>query len=115
MVKLEEDQELEELRRRKLEEYQRRIEEAYIREQQKKELEERKAQILRKILTPEARSRMETLKLVKKDLVEQLEAQLIQLALNGRIKAPITDEQLKAMLKSLQQPSETKIRIIRRE
>ncbi len=58
---------------------------------------------------------METLKLVKKDLVEQLEAQLIQLALNGRIKAPITDEQLKAMLKSLQQPSETKIRIIRRE
>lgn len=115
MVELAEDPELEELRRRKLEEYQRRIEEAYVKEQQKKELEERKAQILRKILTPEARSRMETLKLVRRELVEQLEAQLIQLALNGRIKSPITDEQLKEMLKSLQQPSETRIRIIRRE
>lgn len=112
---LEEDRELEELRRRKLEEYQRRLAEAYEREREKQEFELKKAQILRRILTPEARSRLENIRLVKPELAEQLELYLIQLAGAGRIKGMITEEELKSILKSLTASQETKIRIHRKE
>ena len=112
---MEEDRELEELRRRKLEEYQRRIAEAYEREREKKEIEERKQAILRRILTPEARSRLENIRLVKPELAEQLEMYLIQLASAGRIKGVLDEEDIKKILKSITSTQETKIRILRKE
>lgn len=116
MVELEgEDVELEEIRRRKLEEYQRRIAEAYERERERKEFEARKNQILRRILTPEARSRLENIRLVKPDIAEQIELYLIQLASAGRIKNVIGEEEIKEILKSLVSKQETKIRILRKE
>lgn len=88
------DEELEEIKLRKMEELRRQIEEAKRREA----MEMAKQEALRKILTPEARSRLANLKIVKPELVEQLETQLIQLAQSGRIQIPITDEQLKKIL-----------------
>lgn len=91
-------EEIEIIKRRKLAEMQRKIAE----EERKKELEARKQSILRVILTPEARSRLTNLKIVKPEFAEQLEAQLINLAQQGRLPVPLTDEQLKSILIELQ-------------
>ena len=88
------DEELERIRQKKMEELQRRIVEEE--ERARRELERQAA--LRVILTPEARQRLANLRLVKPELVAQLEEQLIQLANTGRIKMPITDDVLKQIL-----------------
>ncbi|NHV11638.1 MAG: DNA-binding protein [Candidatus Verstraetearchaeota archaeon] len=91
------DEELEEIRRKRMEELKRQVEEARRREA----IEAAKQEALRRILTPEARSRLANLKMVKPEIVEQIELQLIQLAQSGRIQVPITDEQLKEILSRL--------------
>ncbi|RLE55133.1 MAG: DNA-binding protein [Thermoprotei archaeon] len=101
------DEELEEIKRRKLLEYQRRL----IEEQKRAELEARKRAVLRVILTPEARQRLANLRLVNPELVEQLENQLIALAQAGRIKTPITDEDLKRILAEIDRRYRREIRI----
>ena len=102
------DEELERIRQRKIEELQRRI--AEEEERARRELERQAA--MRVILTPEARQRLANLRLVKPELVAQLEEQLIQLANTGRIKMPITDETLKQILLRLSS-SRRRIRIRR--
>jgi len=105
------DKELEEIRQRKLAELQKKIAMAEEQERLRREYEARKQAVLRAILTPEARMRLSNIKMVRPDFAEQLEAQLIQLAQSGRIPVPITDEQLKKILESLQPPRrEIKIR-----
>ncbi|MCD6125664.1 MAG: DNA-binding protein [Thaumarchaeota archaeon] len=102
------DEELERIRQRKMEELQRRI--AEEEERARRELERQAA--MRVILTPEARQRLANLRLVKPELVAQLEEQLIQLANTGRIKMPITDDVLKQILIKLSS-SKRRIRIRR--
>jgi len=102
------DEELERIRQRKMEELQRRI--AEEEERARRELERQAA--MRVILTPEARQRLANLRLVKPELVAQLEEQLIQLANTGRIKMPITDDTLKQILLRLSS-SRRRIRIRR--
>ena len=107
------EEELEELRRRRLLELQRRLMEEQRQAQVRRELEIRKQAVLRRILDPKARQRLTNLKMVKPDLVSQLEVQLIQLAQQGRINIPLTDEQLKEILIRLQRGRrEIKIRRI---
>lgn len=105
------DEELEEIRQRKLQEMQARIEEQRRQEELRQQLEAQKAAILRQILTPEARARLANLKMARPDLAEQLELQLIQLAQSGRLDRPITDEELKEALSKLyEKKREIKIR-----
>lgn len=92
------DAELEELKRRKLLELQRKALEARKREEE----EAQRQAILRRILTPEARSRLMNLKIVRPQFAEQLELQLIQLVQAGRLPIPLTDNQLKAILLKLE-------------
>ncbi|WP_440060169.1 DNA-binding protein [Thermogladius sp. 4427co] len=104
-----EDEELEAIKRRKLAEMQRKLEEE----------RQRRIQIeaaLRQILTPEARERLSNLRLVKPELADVLEEQLIQLARSGRVKIPITDEFLKRLLAEIYESThrETKIEIKRK-
>ena len=66
------------------------------------QLEGQKQALLRRMLTPEARRRLTNLNMVKPEFTQQLELQLIQLAQQGRINLPITDEQLKELLVKLQ-------------
>ena len=70
--------------------------------QAQQNLENQKQSLLRRILSPEARSRLTNLNMVKPEFTQQLEIQLIQLAQAGRVKLPITDEQLKELLVRLQ-------------
>ncbi len=94
------DEELEELRRRRMAELQAAEEER--RRAQLRRLEEEKQALLFQILSPEARQRLANIKMVRPEFAAQLELQLIQLAQSGRVRIPITDQQLKEALKSLQ-------------
>jgi programmed cell death protein 5 len=98
----EEEEEIEELRRRKMLELQQRIAQEQQRAQVQQQIEMQKQAILRRILTPEARSRLNNLKMVKQEFANQLELQLIQLVQAGKVQTPITDEQLKEILIRLQ-------------
>lgn len=98
------DEELEAIRRRKLAELQRRVEE----EKQRRQMIDA---ALRKILTPEARERLNNLRLVKPELAELLEQQLIALAQSGRVRIPITDEFLKRLLSEIYEQTHREPRI----
>ena len=96
------EEELESLRKRRMLELQQRMAEEQKQVQAQQQVESQKQALLRRILTPEARSRLTNLNMVKPEFTEQLELQLIQLAQQGRINLPITDEQLKELLVRLQ-------------
>ncbi|MGD9131844.1 MAG: DNA-binding protein [Candidatus Bathyarchaeota archaeon] len=96
------EEELEALRKRRMLELQQRMTAEQQQSQAQQQLEKQKQALLRRILTPEARSRLTNLNMVKPEFTQQLELQLIQLAQQGRINIPITDEQLKELLVRLQ-------------
>jgi programmed cell death protein 5 len=96
------EEELEALRKRRMLELQQRMVEEEKQAQAQQQLERQKQALLRRILTPEARRRLTNLNMVKPEFTQQLELQLIQLAQQGRINIPITDEQLKELLVRLQ-------------
>jgi len=100
---MEEGEELEEIRRRKMLELQAQLEEQRRREEMRRELEVQKRLLLQQILTPEARSRLANLKMVKPEFAEALELELIALAQSGRLRAPLTDLQLRELLRRLQE------------
>lgn len=95
------DEELDEIRRRKLASLREEALEEQVREQQIAEAQAQKEAILRQILTPEARSRLTNIRMVKPQVAEQIELQLIQLASSGRLRARVTDEQLKKLLQQI--------------
>ena len=63
-----------------------------------------KEQILKQILAPEARMRLNNIKMVKPELADLVEQYLIGMATQGKIPGQITDDQLKQILLSTQQP-----------
>ncbi|NHV98615.1 MAG: DNA-binding protein [Thaumarchaeota archaeon] len=80
------------------------------RRQMEKDLEESKRRqeeqtviktLSRIVFTPEARSRLNNLRLVKPQLAEQVEKYLIALAQQGKLKIPVEDEYLKEILERI--------------
>ena len=96
------DEELQELRRKKLTALQRQMTDEQKSAQAEQQMEQQKQSLLRSILTPEARQRLANLKMVRPEFTEQLELQLIQLAQQGKVPVPLSDEQLKKILVQLQ-------------
>jgi len=96
------EEEMEQLRKRRLLELQRRISEEQQRAQAQQQIEIQKQALLRRILTPDARRRLTNLKMVKPEFAQQLELQLIQLAQLRKIDILVTDKQLKEILVRLQ-------------
>ena len=108
------DDELEAIRRRKLFELQQEALRRQQEEEQRKQTELKVQAILRSVLTEEARSRLQNLKLVRPELAQAVEFQLVSLAQSGQLKTKITDEQLKNLLAQIQgKKRETKIRFKR--
>ena len=68
------------------------------------DLAAQKEQILKQVLTSEARMRLNNIKMVKPELSDMIEQYLIGMATQGKIPGQINDEQLKQILLSTQQP-----------
>jgi programmed cell death protein 5 len=96
------DEELEQLRRRRLAELQRAAADEDRRAEVQQQVEIQKQAILKRILTVEARQRLTNIRMVRPEFADQLELQLIQLAQSGRVKLPISDAQLKDALIRMQ-------------
>jgi programmed cell death protein 5 len=106
-----EDEEIETLRKKKMLELQRRISQEQQRSQAQQQLEMQKQALLRRILSSDARQRLTNLKMIKPEFAQQIELQLIQLAQAGRLRTPITGDQLKEILAQFQsQRRDIKIR-----
>jgi programmed cell death protein 5 len=98
------DEELEKLKKKKLQELQQQAilqESMDEQDRQKEEFEEQKKAILRNILTNDARERLGRIKIARPDLAENLENQLIMLVQNNQLKNKINDEQLRLILSKI--------------
>ena len=105
------DEELNAIRQRRYSELQRAAVDEQRQNDSRKQFEAQKQAALKLILTPEARQRLTNIRMVKPEFADQIEIQLIQLAQTGRIKVPISDEELKQALSRLQsQRKEIRIR-----
>lgn len=111
------DEELDALRRRKMAEMQHQAagdQQAAVREAAAA-AQERAAKdtILRQILEPEARDRLERVRLTRPDVAESLENQLVALAQQGRLQRKVDDELLRQFLARVA-PKSRDIKIERR-
>ncbi len=117
----ESDDELAELRKRRLRE----IESmqaaagpagapAYAAQQAEAERREaERAEALRRLLTPEARERLGRIRLAKPDVAAAVEQQVLALAASGRLQRMIDDTTLRAILERIM-PERREIKITRR-
>ena len=64
----------------------------------------KKEQILKQLLSPDARQRLNNIKMVKPELANLVENYLIGMVTQGQLNSQISDDQLKQILLSLQQP-----------
>ena len=108
------DEELDKLRKKKLQELQQQLstqDALEEQEQQRQEFEEQKKQILRILLTSTARERLGRIKVARPEIAEAIENQIIILAQSGKLKNKINDEQLRMLLsKALPKKRDIKIR-----
>lgn len=109
----EEDEELAELRKKKMQQLKSQQEQMAAAEERSKALEEKKQVMLWSILTPEARERLGRVKVAYPEIVKEIENQLVMLASSGRLNQKIDDETLKQILKKMM-PEKRDISIERR-
>lgn len=101
MRRMAEDNELDELRRRRMSDLQRQQEQQAVVAERQHEIDQQKQAIMRQILTPEARDRLATLKMAYPDVARSVEDQLIALVQAGRINQQVDDATLKAILRKV--------------
>ena len=104
------DDELEELRRKKMEQLQEQAEaqgqgqgqvDAEAQEAAQQQAEAQRQALLRQYLTDDARKRLNTVKMSKQQFGEQVERQIVALAQSGRLQGKIDDDKMQQLLKEL--------------
>jgi len=107
------DNELDALRQKKLQELQMRAQQEAVSQEQSKQMDAQRAMMMRQILTPEARERLANLRMTRPDAVEQVENQLLMLVQSGRVSQQIDDYTLRQILRKVM-PTKREIKIERR-
>jgi len=110
-----EDEEVEALLERRYRELLARRREAEKKRLEKELEEARRQEILRAILTPEARERLYNIRIVRPEIARIVEDRLIALAVQGKLTKPLTDEELKAILEEIYKRTRKDFRINIRE
>ncbi|MCK5291795.1 MAG: DNA-binding protein [Thermoplasmata archaeon] len=110
---MDDEEELEALRRRKLQELQIHQQQRELEEAQYAQVEAQKQAVIRQILTPEARERLGRIQLAYPDVADNVTHQLIILAQSGRVQKVIDDTTLRQILRKIL-PSKREIKIERR-
>ena len=105
--------ELDALRRRKLQELEYRAQQESVAQEQSKQMDAQKQALMRQLLTPEARERLANLRMTRPDIVDSVENQLITLVQSGRINQQIDDYTLRQILRKIM-PKKREIKIERR-
>ena len=68
------------------------------------QLKAQKEMMLKQVLSSEARLRLNNVRMVKPDLADLVENYILNLSVQGKISGQISDDQLKQILLSVQQP-----------
>jgi programmed cell death protein 5 len=68
------------------------------------QLKAQKEMMLKQVLSSEARLRLSNVRMVKPDLADLVENYILNLSVQGKISGQISDDQLKQILSSAQQP-----------
>ena len=68
------------------------------------QLKAQKEMMLKQVLSSDARLRLNNVRMVKPDLADLVENYILNLTVQGKITGQISDEQLKQILSSAQQP-----------
>jgi len=68
------------------------------------QLKAQKEMMLKQVLSSEARLRLNNVRMVKPDLADLVENYILYLSVQGKISGQISDDQLKQILSSAQQP-----------
>jgi programmed cell death protein 5 len=104
------DDDIEEIRRKKMEQLKEQQGGQEAQEAQQARQEQADAQkqaLLRQHLTDGARKRLNTVKMSKPDFGEQVERQVIALAQSGRVQGQIDEDQMKDLLRELKPDSQS--------
>ncbi len=103
------EDELEKLRKKKLQELEQQAEQQEADQARREQAEAQKKAVLRQVLEPQARERLQRIKMARPEKGASIEQQLIQLAASGRINRKLTDDQLKQILAQSQEDREINI------
>jgi programmed cell death protein 5 len=98
------DDELAEIRKRRMAQLQQQAGDQQGMQEELERQQRQKSQIqmiLMQVLEPDARERLNTIKLTKPEFAGAVEQQLVALAQSGRLKQKITDAQFKELLRQL--------------
>ena len=75
-----------------------------ISQEKDNQIKAQKEIMLKQVLSGDARLRLNNVRMVKPDLAELVENYILNLSVQGKISGQISDEQLKQILSSAQQP-----------
>ena len=105
------DRELDELRQRRLQEIQAQTEQQLAQEQERVTIEAQMQGALRQLMSAEAKERLAQVRVARPEMAKTVEQQVMALARDGKLTAPIDDATLQKMLAHLSRRRETTVEI----